>query len=492
MNRRFALLVAVGALATLGTLVTPARSQAQNVRITGVTSMQYVQMRPVERDSLFSSYDPNADEYRRLPDGTLIHCGSTDYCYWYKSLGIATAAPLIQDLSFTSWGMAQGLSIHADVRARTQLITDGFTYPRSNDNFDVLDAYAEWQRPWGRARLGRQWVNGGLGTYDFDGASALVRRDRWSYEGWAGRALVGGINDTHTSGVLAAVENYPPDQDGWILGTRVRFRPNLSTSLAAMYQRVVVNDRSGVYSERAAFDASTRYAGLSLDGAFAYDFATGAWNEARFRVSTTRTRTISVSTEIKHYVPFFELWTIWGAFSPVGYNEARSTVDWHPSGSHWALSTHGAYRKYEETNAGLTLSTNGWRAGADLSWTGSGSFSALGTYDIAIGNGASRSDASTSFRWNRGEDFSAGVDLSALQTIYEFRVGTGQVFGVAVNASKRLFSDLSISGDIGLYRHVQLLGEPGPDWNQKRASLRFEWSVGRDPGAPIAPKAVKP
>jgi hypothetical protein len=492
MHRRLGRGSLYAAMGALGLLVAPRQGAAQNVRVTGVTSMQYVQMRPLERDSLFSSYDPNGAEFRQLADGTPIHCGSTNYCYWYKSLGIATAAPLLQDLSFTSWGMAQGMSIHADVRARTQLITDGFIYPRANDKFDLLDAYAEWQRSWGRARLGRQWVNGGLGTYDFDGVSALVRRDRWSYEGWAGRALVGGINDTHASGVLAAVENFPPDQDGWILGARTRFRSSQGSTLAAMYQRVVVNDRSGVYSERAAVDASARIAKLSVDAAFAYDFATGAWNEGRVRLSSDRTRAVSVSAEIKHYVPFFELWTIWGAFSPVGYNEARSTIDWRPAGSHWSLSTHGAYRKYEETNAGLTLSTNGWRAGADLSWVGAGAFSALGTYDVAIGNGASRSDGSASFRWNRGDDFSAGIDLTALQTIYEFRVGTGRVMGAAFNLSKRLFDDLSVSGDIGLYRHIQMLGAPGPDWNQKRASLRLEWSVGRDPGAPAANKAVKP
>jgi hypothetical protein len=165
-------------------------------------------------------------------------------------------------------------------------------------------------------------VNGGLGTYDFDGASALLRRGSMSYEGWAGRALVGGINDTHASGVLVAVENFPPDQDGWILGARARFRNTQGASLAAMYQRVVVADRSGVYSERAAMDGSTRLGTLSVNGAVSYDFATGAWNEARIRLATNRTSTVSVSSEIKHYVPFFELWTIWGAFSPVGYNEA--------------------------------------------------------------------------------------------------------------------------------------------------------------------------
>ncbi len=393
-----------------------------------------------------------------------------------------SAAPLLQDLSLSSWGMAEGLSFHADLRARTQLASQSLIYPRADDHLDVLDAWAELQRPWGRARLGRQWLTGGLGAYDFDGASALLRRDRWSAEGWAGRALVAGLNDSHASGALAAVENVPPAEDGWIFGARARFRSGAGTSGALMYQRIVVADRSGVYAERAAADFVTRVRGATVDGAFAYDFATGAWNEARLRVAAQAGRGIGLSTELRHSVPFFELWTIWGAFSPVGFNEARATVDWRPAAGSIGVALRGAYRKYEDSNADFDLRSNGWRAGADVSWAGAGPFTALATYDVDIGNGASRNDARGSVRWSADDETSLGLDLSALQTIYEFRVGTGRVFGLAIDGSRRLRGDLRVSGDIGVYRHQQSLGAAGPDWTQKRAALRLEWSIGRDPG----------
>lgn len=469
----------------LGLLVLlPGLLPGQGVRVTGVTSMQYVQLRPIARDSIAAAREPGTDEWRRRADGTLVHCPDGGYCYWYASTPVTSAAPLLQDLSFTSWGLGQGLSLHADLRARAQLVTDGLVYPRANDRFDLLSAYAEWQGEWGRGRIGRQWVNGGLGTYDYDGASLLLRRSHWSFEGWGGRALIAGLNDGYASGVLASVENYPPDQDGWIVGGRARFRHANGSTATAIYQRVLVADRSGLYSERAAFDLATHLGPLSVDGALAYDFASGAWNEARLRAATPRVHALTLTTELRHHVPFFELWTIWGAFSPVGFNEARALVDWRLPGSALTLSAHGAYRRYEDTDAGLSLRTNGWRAGADLSWVGDGPLSATAGYDLQIGNGASRSDGTASLRWSRNDDLSVGIDLSALQTIYEFRVGTGRVLGLALDASKRITDDLRISGDVGVYRHVQLEGAPGPDWNQQRASLRLEWSVGRDPGAP--------
>ena len=55
---------------------------------------------------------------------------------------MVNAAPILQDLSLSGWGWMEGLSFRADVRGRTQLGSDGFTYPRANDHFNVLDAYA--------------------------------------------------------------------------------------------------------------------------------------------------------------------------------------------------------------------------------------------------------------------------------------------------------------------------------------------------------------
>jgi len=111
-SRRSAALI--GAL--MAVTAAPPVAMAQGLRITGVTSMQYVQLRPMARDSTFARYDPNAEEWRTRPDGVLMHCGSSNYCYWYASQAVASAAPVLQDLSLTAWGGAQGLSARATHR----------------------------------------------------------------------------------------------------------------------------------------------------------------------------------------------------------------------------------------------------------------------------------------------------------------------------------------------------------------------------------------
>src|ERR1019366_209567 len=171
----------------LALLLSPALLAAQGMRISGVTSAQFVELRPLLIDSAGVQ-----------SSGALVH-----------------AAPFIQDLTLTAWGLGEGLSVHANARVLTQLAGDGLVYPGANDHVQLLDAYAELARSSWRARLGRQWVGGGLGAYDFDGASGLIRRGEFSAEGWGGGA--------------------PPARNSprWTTSRRAR----TATSLAAAYVR---------------------------------------------------------------------------------------------------------------------------------------------------------------------------------------------------------------------------------------------------------------
>jgi hypothetical protein len=466
------------------TLVAATSLAAQGIRISGVTSVQYIELRPFVTDSLPIASVPGTGENRVLASGTPAVCSeTTGVCRVLASGERVGATPMVQDLTLAGWGWVTGLSFHANVRARTNA-GGAFAWPRADDHFDVVDAYAELERGAWRARAGRQWITGGLGAYNYDGASASVRRDAYTLDGWAGRALVAGLNDPYTSAELAAVDNLPPDKEGFVLGVRGRYRPGALTTASLMYQRVLVSDRSGLYSERAAFDASVRRFGLQADAALTYDLAFGDWNEARLRVSTTTMPRAGASLEVRRSRPYFDLWTIWGAFAPVGYDEVRSTAYWRPEAARVTLSLRGAYRTYAPTEAGFDLRTNGWRAGADAVWTPGERVFVTGSYDLDIGSGAAGSDARLGARWMLPHDASVGADLSATQNIYEFRVGTGRILGAAMTASTPLTADTRLSVDAGFYQHALTRGAPGPDWTQRRVSARFEWTVGRDPGMP--------
>ena len=465
-------------------LVLPAFVGAQGVRLSGVTNLQTVDLRPFVDDSLPIGTVAGSGEWRTGPDGAVVRCRGGNYCTYQRSGARVNAAPLSQDLTLSAWGLMQGLSLHANVRMRTQLAGDQLTWPRANDHFDALEAFLELDRARARGRLGRLWISGGLGAYNFDGADLVLRFDRGSIEGFGGRALAEGLNQPHTGGILGTVDELPPDQDGYLVGVRGRWRPGSHTALSAMYQRVLQADRGGLYSERAAFDGLSRVLGADLDAALVFNLATGGWDEARLRASTSVLRAVGYSAEVRHSRPFFELWTIWGAFAPVGFDEARGAIDWRPRAVPFSARLHGGYRKYAETDAGIggAVRTNGWRAGADARWDGPGKWSASGSYDVDIGFGASRNDGRMTVRWIGSPDLYLGLEGSALQNIYEFRVGTGRVLGAAIDGAWRMSADTRIAFDAGLYRQTLSNGAAGPDWTQRRASVRFEWTIGRDPG----------
>ena len=137
----------------------------------------------------------------------------------------------------------------------------------------------------------------------------------------------------------------------------------------------------------------------ALDLGLNYDFATGDWNEARLRAGIGEAPGVGYSVEARHSRPFFELWTIWGAFSPVGFDEGRATVDWRPRGFTFLISLHGAYRKYAETNAGSICARMAGAPAATRAGTGAARCPPIGSYDVDIGSGAADTDVRAGVRW---------------------------------------------------------------------------------------------
>ncbi|HEY5491031.1 MAG TPA: hypothetical protein VIK25_07525 [Gemmatimonadaceae bacterium] len=456
---------------------------AQGVRISGVTSVQSIDVRPLVNDSVAAATVSGTEAWRTLPSGIPAFCGVDEYCRWKRSGSRVNLVPVLQDLSVAAWGLGQGISVQAQVRARSQLTSGDITWPRADDHFDVLMAYVEADRGIGRLRLGRQWTSSGLGVFDFDGLSFRREQGHGMLEVFGGWSLLAGTDERTNSALFGAVDDLPADDAGLLFGARGRYRPTANSSVAGVYQRTMAANRSQLYSERAALDASVRLGLATLDASLVNNIASGEWEEVRLRAATTSARPWSLMAEARRHLPFFELWTIWGAFSPVGYDEARTVLTYRaPRGSATA-GLHGGYRKYRETDAGLDLRTNGWRAGADVSWQPRAHWSAGANYDVDVGFGASSSDATASLRWLASSDAFLGVQGSALQNIYEFRVGTGRVVGLAADGAIRLTPDVRLSFDAGLYRNTGSNGLAVTDWSQRRASLRLEWTAGGDPGA---------
>jgi hypothetical protein len=464
-------------------------ARAQGVRISGVTSVQAVDRRPLVEDSVPVTEASGSGPYRVLPDGQVVRCVIGEpYCRFRSSGDREMVAPLVQDLRLIGWGLGEGISVFSHVRFRGSLGANTADWPRSDDAFDAIEAWVEIDRRPGRARLGRQWASSGLGVFNYDGLSLLLRRGRASAEIFGGRSLVAGLNEPATGPGLAELNDLPPDENGWLIGisglTPVASRGNVS----ATWQRVIRADRAALYSDRLAADGAWRAFGGSADFSLAWDISAQNVNEARLQLARPLGRGFSASVQGRRFRPFFEAWTIWGAFSPVAFGELRGEVTWRNLPGWLSIDARGAWRQYDETNAGLEsqpLKDGGWRAGAGVEWTPRPQWVTWADYDVDIGFGASRSDIVAGARWMPDESRWFGVVANGLQHIYEFRVGTGRVNGVRLEGGTRITPEIRLIADAALYSHHQTGGAPSPDWSQRRFSVRFDWTVGRDPGASV-------
>ena len=477
---------AARAIAIVAALVAPHGAPAQGVRITGFSSLEYYELMPVAEDSVPVSQTIGSGTTRDSPAG-LVSCPEvTGSCYYFKSLSRAHTLPLVQDVEASGWGLGTGISAYVHVRARGSLGGVSDLYPRENDHFDALAAYIEVNRGRVVARAGRQWLTSQLGLNNFDGASVDLRvGEKFSVLGYGGWSLIEGLSEPPTSAALAAADLLPPDSRGLLVGTAVRYRSSSGVALSAEYQREIRTDRAGLYSERVALDGSARIGAARLDGEVQADLATGALNELSLRASHRLPFSLTGTIEARHYTPFFPLWTIWGVFSPVGYNEARGEARWSSSAHTVSLSADASYRRYEDTHTGLAflpLRDDGWHVGGNASWRPRASWLVSGSYGRDIGFGASQSDGSAALHWTPSERGYVGITGTAFQSIYEFSVGSGTVTGIIADAGLRLTPDLRLAGDAAVYQHI---GKDMPrvvNWSQRRASLRLEWTLGSDPG----------
>jgi hypothetical protein len=463
-----------------------ATAWAQGGRITGVTSIQSVDLRPLVEDSVPIGQAAGTGPYRVLDDGRLVRCVEGEAVCRFRSSGQReTVAPVVQDLRAVAWGFGEGISFQAHVRARGSVAGRDSLWPRADDAFDVLEAWMEVDRGAVLARLGRQWAIGGLGVHNFDGALVHVRRGTAGFEAFGGRSLVAGLNEPIAGSQYGALDDLPPDEHGWLLGLTARAPVANRGSLGATWQRVIRTDRAALYSDRVSVDGVMQFRDVAADASLAWDISGQQVNDARLRLARAFRRRLSTSVEARRIRPFFEAWTIWGAFSPVAFDELRATVDWRSSGGSLAIDVRGARRRYDETNAGLEstpLRTDGWRAGAGGEWSAGEHWLVYSDYDVDIGFGASRSDLLAGARWMPDESRWIGVAASTLQHIYEFRIGTGRITGLRVDAGTRLTGGLRLVGDAALYGHRLTGGSPSPDWSQRRISVRLEWTAGADPG----------
>ncbi len=253
------------------------------------------------------------------------------------------------------------------------------------------------------------------------------------------------------------------------------------------YQRDVREDRHGLYSERAAADALWRFGRFEVSAAVERDLATATTNELRLDLRARLGREFGTALLARRHRPFFEAWTIWGAFAPVAFDEVGARGWWRPADLPLTVEGSAAWRDYEDTgtsDAFGTFRSTGWRLNGSAALRPAPSWAVQARGGADVGFGAAGTDGSV--RVERAFDPEARAHLAAsllaFQRIYEFRVTEGTVWGAGVDGGVRLGPRARASGTLTWYFHGVDEGGPDADWDQVRGSVTLEWVVGPEAG----------
>jgi len=348
-------------------------------------------------------------------------------------------------------------------------------------------AYVELNRDVYRVRLGRLRTTSGLGFSGYDGGSVWLRPAAWvRAEAYGGRSLARGLYEPRNE-VFRAIEDFVIDQSAYLIGGYAEFEPHAGDVLSLRYQREIWADRSGLISERAAADLRIQSLGpVRLTGSADYDVAFNVVGKAHLTLGVPVTSAgLLFEVGARRYRPYFELWTIWGFFDPVGYSEVDGRLSW-TAGPSLVVWASGGFREYEDTNTQpfLTpLESSTIRAAAGLSWTPAPDWQVEGTYRLERGGGAFLSTFDARARWSAGERISLGLHGTAFQQIEEFRLGEANGFGGGATFGFQLSRRLFLDGGASVYQNLLENRDGRPDWSQARGWTAFRIDLGTEPGA---------
>ena len=386
------------------TLMSASPLAAQQYRVRLDARAQSVSFRGLEQDSIpIADVVPSPSGGSQTPDGHAVRCGAGEYCYYFVPGPEQRAAPVTTSASVVLWGLGvRGLTVRATGRLLADLGGDD-AWPATEPAAQLIEGYVEYERSIVIARAGRQLIASRLDPVGFDGGWL---RARWNdaalelaaYGGWGlGQAAAIPAPDP----ALNPLDEWRPSDRQIVAGAEASWVYR-GLDLRGEYRREIDPEDNYFVSERSALSFATRVRSLLATGGFDYNIADGRLGSGDVRVSYLR-RNWNVSAGARHYRPFFSLWTLWGAFSPVPYNAVNASAEVRPR--EWlSLRTRGERYRYENADVSTALvpelEDRGWRASAGATATFGTVWTLDGDYHLEHGPGAAGrfADGAVSYR----------------------------------------------------------------------------------------------
>jgi hypothetical protein len=463
-------------LGVLGLLPSNARAQGYRLRLDG--QVQRADFRGVMQDSILaSSAVPAPTGGLQTADGFAVRClPGNSFCFFFRPGPALRGAPLVTSADLTLWGLGvRGLNVRINSRVGVDL-ADGEVWPGTKPSGQLIEAYAEYASRRFTARGGRQLLSSRLGVIGFDGGRATFQLGHYGIEAeaYVGLGLARATAIPLTSPALNPLDQFQPRRRQVLAGAAVGWSSRVATARLD-YQREVDREARHFASERAAvsLDIHPRVRWSLLAGA-EYDLANTWFGNADASIRYTAPW-ITLQGGVRQYRPHFDLWTIWGAFSPVPYHALNAGVWLRPIPT---VELRARWERYafsptETETPLLSVDDDGHRVGVGISYSPLAPLTLDAGYRQEQGPGGSSEGFEGTITFRPLADLSLLAYGSTLDRPLEFRFQDASVDVVGLEAEWWPTERLRLA--VGAAHYAESRDRPDAaaiDWNQTRVTAR--------------------
>jgi hypothetical protein len=475
----------------------PAAAVAQGYRLRLDSRLQHAAYRGVQVDSIpLGEVIVGPGGGLVTPDGFAVRCGvGAAFCRYFPPGPIRKASPMVTSADITLWRLGlPGLSIRASGRLGVDL-GDEDLWPGTSPDLQLIEGYAEYAARRGNARLGRQLLSTRLGLIGFDGvrASGRLLEPGLQLEAYAGLGLARASALPVTSPALDPLDEFQPRRRGLLVGGAVGYG-HRGVDLRLDYQREVGRDPSVLFAERIALSGSVQpLPQWSLTAGADYDLANTWVGNADATVRFT-SRLLTAQAGLRQYRPHFDLWTIWGAFSPVPYHAVHGTVWLTPVPP---LQLRGRWERFafseaEVTTALVQVDNDGWRLGVGATYTPLAGLTLDVGYHEEYGPGASSNGVDGNVSWRALPTLALSAYGSTLERPLEFRFNEADVWVFGLEAEWEPTDRLRLALGGAHYQEDRERPDAATlDWNQTRLNGRVTMFFGSGADRTPLPPALR-
>ena len=429
-------------------------------------------------------------------EGIFVRCPQgAPYCFFFRPGRYRQGGPLVTGADLTMWGLGvPDLSLRLNARAGVDL-GESDVWPGLDPAVQLLEAYAEYAPRRATLRLGRQLLTNRLGIVGVDGGRGVLRSSQLGLEaeGYAGLGLARATALSVSSSALNPLDDFQPRRRHWVAGGAIGWAGRYG-NLRFDYQREVERESRQFGSERMSLSGELRLRSRwSVTAGAEYDLANTWFGNADVMVRYTAPWITAVAGA-RQYRPHFDLWTIWGAFSPVPYYAFSAQAWVRPIGR---LELRGRWERYafspsEAETPLVDVDDDGWRFAIGASFTPSDAWSVDLGYREEYGPGASSHGFEGSVSALPLPTLTLTAYGTTLERPLEFRFDDTGVDVLGLDAEWRASERVRVAAGGAHYREDRRRPDAsGLDWNQTRLHARLTLLFGSETDRLPLPRAQR-